>query len=331
MNKDELKTIAVIETGGTIAGTGPKGEDANYKAGELPVERILDSIPELSGKVSIKVYSVNHLDSNDISFHDYKVLKKLCERLEKDPEIDGMVITHGTDTMEESSFLLNLVLNVKKPVVMTGAMRPATAISPDGPGNLYQAIQTASSPASSGKGVLVVFGGDIYSGRDIQKQNGARIDAFSTNSFGMLGYTRDADVCIIQSPYRDHTAQSDLTDIELEEMPKVEVFYIHEESDPELLSFMLEKYDGVVMAGTGAGNYPRAIQDLIENYEGECMLVRSSRLPEVLVYPSPVFDPSGKTVPSYRLSPQKARLLLMLALKKYGKDKDKIKKCFERY
>lgn len=324
------KKIAVIATGGTIAGKGDPGDAAEYQAGQLPVESILETVPQLSDLADLEVVSVSQIDSNDITFDHYRKIKELCEAYDRDEETDGIVITHGTDTLEETSFLLNIILNVRKPVVITGAMRPATAASADGPMNLYQAVALAAAPNAEDLGVLAVFSNTIYSGRDIAKQNGAKVDAFRTSDFGILGYMRDEDVYLMQSPYRTHTWQSELNDIELNDMPKTEIFFAHQEADPALLSWMLDHYDGVVIAGTGTGNYSKEIQEVIAKNPDK-IIVRSSRLPEGLVYPSEVFDPENLTIPSYRLSPQKSRMLLMCALKKYGRDKGKIRECFERY
>lgn len=326
-----MKKIAVIATGGTIAGTGAPGQASSYKAGELPVQAILESIPQIRDLAELDLITISQVDSNDIGFSQIQKIKEACEKLDADESVDGIVITHGTDTLEETSFILNVVLNVHKPVIITGAMRPATATSADGPMNLYQAVALAAKPEAAHFGVLGLFSNTIYSGRDIAKQNAMKTDAFSTTEFGTLGYMRDADAYLMQTPYRAHTCFTCLNDFPLVDMPRVAVFYVHQEADPELLQYMLDHYDGVVLAGTGAGNYPSPIQALIENYKGSAVIVRSSRLPESLVFPSPVFDPENRTIASYRLSPPKARLLLMAALKKYGPDKTEITRCFEQY
>ncbi len=250
------------------------------------------------------------VDSNDITFGAYREVKNLVEQLETDPSVDGVVITHGTDTLEETAFLLNLVLDVTKPVVITGAMRPATATSADGPANLMQAVRLAADDSARGMGVLAVFSNMVFAGRDVKKTDSMSTDAFRQNEFGLLGYVRDRTVSLIHRPYRFHTSKSRFNDVDLRDMPRVEIFYVHEESDPGLLRYMLESYDGVVIAGTGAGNYPKAVQDVIEGWNGDCMIVRSSRLPEGEAVPDGVFDPRGKTIAAYDLMPHKARLLI---------------------
>lgn len=326
----EKKKIAVIATGGTIAGVGPEGNTAHYRAGELPVEQIIASIPGIQDIADLEMHTVSKVDSNDITFSIYRDVKNLVEQLEKDPTVDGIVITHGTDTLEETAFVLNLVLDVTKPVVITGAMRPATATSADGPANLLQAVTLAADPRAAGRGVLVVLSNMIYAGRDVKKTNSLNTDAFRENEFGLLGFIRDQDVYLIHSPSRFHTHQSRFTKTELYNMPEVEIFYVHEEADPWLLQYMLERYNGVVLAGTGAGNYPAAIQKVIEDYEGDTLIVRSSRLPEGMVFPDPVFDPGEKTIAAYDLSPHKAHLLLMLGIKS-AEDRAQIQEDFRAY
>ncbi|WP_289499598.1 asparaginase [Faecalibaculum rodentium] len=326
----EKKKIAVIATGGTIAGTGPAGDAAGYRAGELPVEEVVSSVPGLGEIADLEMHTVCQVDSNDITFGAYREVKNLVEQLETDPSVDGVVITHGTDTLEETAFLLNLVLDVAKPVVITGAMRPATATSADGPANLMQAVRLAADDSARGMGVLAVFSNMVFAGRDVKKTDSMSTDAFRQNEFGLLGYVRDRTVSLIHRPYRFHTSESRFNDVDLRDMPRVEIFYVHEESDPGLLRYMLESYDGVVIAGTGAGNYPTAVQDVIEGWNGDCMIVRSSRLPEGEAVPDGVFDPRGKTIAAYDLMPHKARLLLMLGLKK-EESMEEIQEDFRAY
>lgn len=325
-----MKKIAVIATGGTIAGTGKAGEAAEYQAGELPVSAIIESIPQIQDLAELELHSICAVDSNDISRHHLADIQKLCHALDQREDIDGIVITHGTDTLEETSFMLNLVCDVHKPLIITGAMRPATATSADGPMNLYQAVALACEPKAGKMGVLTLFSNTIYSGRDLAKHNSVKIDAFRTSEFGTLGYMRDGSAYLLQQPYRPHTFQSELTGVDLEQLPDVEIFFVHQESDPRLLQWMLDHYKGVVIAGTGGGNYPRAIQNVIEQADDSCLIVRCSRLSEGLCYPSPVFDPEERTIPSYRISPAKARILLQLGLAA-GKSKDEIRSLFETY
>lgn len=314
MNTKEMKKIAIVATGGTIAGSGRIGESAQYKAGTLPVTSIIDSIPQIQDLARLEMHTVCSKDSNDIVVEDLMELKRVVEDLEQRPDIDGIVITHGTDTLEETAFFLNITLNVIKPVVMTGAMRPATATSADGPMNLYQAVALAAGPEARGMGVLAVIGDTIYSGRDLTKINSIKTDAFETGDPGSMGYMQDDKAYLIHKPYRRHTCYSRFSKVLPPLNKKVEIYYVHANCDPGLLQWMLDHYDGVVIAGTGSGNYPKAIQNVIESYQGDCVMVRSSRLIEGAAFDSPVFDPQSRCIPAHRLSPHKARILLVLGL-----------------
>ena len=162
-----MKTIAIVATGGTIAGTGKKGKTAAYHAGEIDIDSIIETIPEINEVAHIKEYQLMNIDSNEMTHEKWLILKNNIEEILSDDTIDGAVVTHGTDTLDETAYFLTLTLNTPKPVVLTGAMRPATATSADGPFNLYQAICLACHGESYNRGVLALFSNTIYSGRDI--------------------------------------------------------------------------------------------------------------------------------------------------------------------
>ncbi len=324
------KNIVIIATGGTIAGSGNLGKSSNYQAGTFDVEEIVKSIPQIRDLANLKTVQFCNVDSNDMDLEKWIELRKICHDLEKDPNVDGIVITHGTDTLEETAFFLNLTLDCHKPIVITGAMRPATATSADGPMNLYQAVALASHMEAWQAGVLAVFSDTIYSGRDLLKTNSYKTDAFKMGEFGALGYMRDDHVYLLNSPFKKHTFQTLFSKMDFETLPQVEVLYVHSDLDPGLLSYMLEKYDGLILAGTGSGNYPSNIQKVIEENNDNCIVVRSSRVLEGAVFDSPVFDPNQVCIPAYKFSPQKARILLMLALH-CTKNKGTIKSFFQEY
>ncbi len=308
-----MKTIAIVATGGTIAGSGLLGKSDGYQAGQVDVEYIVESIPQLQELADVKMIQLCNVDSNDVGLTQWIQLRDICHTLEADDSIDGIVITHGTDTLEETAFFLNLTLHCHKPVVLTGSMRPATATSADGPMNLYQAVALASQDVAYEKGVLAVFSDTIYSGRDLQKTNSYKTDAFKMGEFGALGYMRDEQVYLLNEPHKKHTYQTEFSSLQITTFPKVGIFYAHTDADPALLEWMMEQYDGIVIAGTGAGNYSQAIQKVIQKNEG-VYIVRSSRLLEGAVFDSKVFDPLQKTIPAFKFSCQKARILLALSL-----------------
>ena len=183
------KKIAIIATGGTIAGSGAAGKTTNYEAGTISVDEVLASIPDVRDRVEIVLDNLFSVDSNEIDEEKWLTLTKHVDALAEKDDIDGIVITHGTDTIEETAYFLNLTVNTLKPVVLTGAMRPATATSADGPFNLFQAIMLASHSEAWGRGVMCLFSSTIYSGRDIQKISNYKIDAFDQRAFANLGYT----------------------------------------------------------------------------------------------------------------------------------------------
>lgn len=226
-----MKNIALISTGGTIAGSGRMSE---YEAGTLDVRSIIDSIPEIKSLANLKLFPLCSKDSNDITEKDWLALRDLCHQLEKDPSIDGIVITHGTDTFEETAFFLNLTLQNRKPVVMTGAMRSASAVSADGPMNLYEAVSLASHPNAYKAGVLAVFADTIYSARDLVKTNSLKTNAFDMGEYGALGFMRDEHVYFENMPYRKHTCESLFAHLEYSQLPRVGIFMSMQE---RILSF----------------------------------------------------------------------------------------------
>ena len=197
-----MKNIVIIATGGTIAGSGDAGKAADYQAGRISVSDILESVPSIRSLAHLKTVQMCNIDSNDMDEERWIALRDLIDAYGADPDVDGIVVTHGTDTLEETAFFLNLTLRHDLPVVLTGSMRPATAASADGPMNLYQAVALACSEEARGAGVLAVFSDTIYSGRDIRKSNSYKTDAFEIGHFGSLGYMRDDQVCFLSRSRR---------------------------------------------------------------------------------------------------------------------------------
>ena len=200
--KEELmKKHLLLATGGTIAGTGKKGKTAAYHAGEIDIDSIIETIPEINEVAHIKEYQLMNIDSNEMTHEKWLILKNNIEEILSDDTIDGAVVTHGTDTLDETAYFLTLTLNTPKPVVLTGAMRPATATSADGPFNLYQAICLACHGESYNRGVLALFSNTIYSGREILKKS-ITLKSMHLNKDlpGCLGYMQDREVCFYTRP-----------------------------------------------------------------------------------------------------------------------------------
>lgn len=326
-----MKTVAIIATGGTIAGTGEAGKTVSYYAGEISVETILSSIPMIEQIAHIETYQLFNIDSNEMDEAHWLTLTKKINEVARKPEIDGIVVTHGTDTLDETAYFLNLTVYTNKPVVITGAMRPATATSADGPFNLYQAVCLAVSEEAKGQGVMGLFSNTIYSGRDIQKVNNYKIDAFDQKSFGCLGYMQDEKAYFYSQTFKLHTTRSAFALGELETLPKVAIVYFYAGADARILAFLAQDHQGIILVGSGSGNYSKAWLKEIERLSQKgIVFVRASRVSHGIIFDDVVFDPHQICIPANTLSPQKARVLLMLALTRTH-DREQIKDIFQQY
>ncbi|VCQ13174.1 asparaginase family protein [Burkholderia pseudomallei] len=204
-----LPRIAVLATGGTIAGAAPDAaQTAGYQAGALGVDRLLAAVPALAQIATIEAEQVASIDSKDLSPALWTTLAERIDALAANDAIDGIVITHGTDTLEETAYLLHLTVKTAKPVVMTAAMRPATALSSDGPLNLLNAVAVAGSAAARGQGVLVAFNNRIHSARDVVKTSTYAVDAFHSPELGALGWVQDGRIEFARRATRPHTLDS---------------------------------------------------------------------------------------------------------------------------
>ena len=309
-----MKTIAIVATGGTIAGTGKKGKTAAYHAGEIDIDSIIETIPEIN------------IDSNEMTHEKWLILKNNIEEILSDDTIDGAVVTHGTDTLDETAYFLTLTLNTPKPVVLTGAMRPATATSADGPFNLCLACHGESY----NRGVLALFSNTIYSGRDIEKVNNFKIDAFDQRSLGCLGYMQDQEVYFYTQTSKIHTIKSRFNK-RIDSIKSVAIAFYYSGADAKILYDLASDHEGIVIAGSGSGNYSQAWLKAIEELsEKGTIFVRSSRISQGIVFDDEIFDPHHLCISSNTLSPQKARVLLMLALTQTH-DRDEIREIFLQY
>ena len=310
-----MKTIAIVATGGTIAGTGQQGKAVAYHAGEMNVSDIIKTIPMIQNIAHIKEYQLMNIDSNEMNTKRWITLANKLNEIVKNDDIDGVVITHGTDTLDETAYFLNLTLNTTKPVVMTGAMRPATATSADGPYNLYQAVCLAANDHARNQGVMALFSNTIYSGRDIQKVSNYKIDAFDQKAFGCLGYMQDEEVYFFSCSFKLHTMASQFAKQHLTELPEVAIAYYYAGASSRILYDMASTHQGIVLVGSGNGNYSQqwleAINDLSQK---GIVFVRASRVPNGIVFHDSIFDPEHHCIAANSLSAQKARVLLMLAL-----------------
>ena len=261
------------------------------------------------------------------------ILAKRINELLKDPKVDGIVITHGTDTMEETAYFLNLTVNSDKPVVLVGAMRPSTAISADGPRNLYNAVVTACAPESKGKGVLVVMNDNILGAESVTKMHTTGVQTFQAPNAGPLGYVFNSKVYYNQQPLKKHTTESVFDVTDLNELPKVGIVYSHAGVNADMVAPMLKNdYKGIIHAGVGNGNIHKDVFPVLEKARKKGIhVVRSSRVPTgPSTLDNEVDDALYQFVASQQLNPQKARILLMLALTKTD-DWKQIQEYFNQY
>src|SRR6201991_249161 len=204
-----LPRIAVLATGGTIAGqAGDASKTAGYKAGVVGVGKLLEAVPALGSVARIHAEQIASIDSKDMSAALWATLSSRIDELLAQDDIDGVVVTHGTDTLEETAYLLHLTVKSAKPVVLTAAMRPSTALSADGPLNLLNAVTVAGDRRSHGQGVLVAFNNQIHSAREVTKTSTYAVDAFRSPESGALGWVQDGQAEFLRGLTRAHTLAS---------------------------------------------------------------------------------------------------------------------------
>ncbi len=306
------KTVVVLATGGTIAGKGRKGSQTNYVPGQLSIESIASSVDGIGELAELREIQIANVNSDDITSSDWLELARRINTLSRDPLIDGFVITHGTDTMEETAYFLHLTCHTEKPIVVTGAMRPSTATSADGPMNLYQAVAVASSEKAKGKGVMCVFSDSIYGARDFQKLSTTSVTAFGGRDFGMMGYIIDDEIRFYNQSMRPHTTSSPFFVDTLSSLPKVEIVFFYVDADPVILRTSAERADGIVLVGAGNGNYSNAFNDMVGKLS--VPVVRTSRIGNGIIVPDDKFDAYPNIIIGDNLAPTKARILLQLSL-----------------
>ena len=333
----DLPVVWVLATGGTISGGGASATSlTEYRAGAFSGEELVAAVPDIARHAAIRVEQVANVGSPNITFDDWLTLARRIDALfTADPPAAGVVITHGTNTLEETAWFLNLTVRHDRPVVLVGAQRPATALSADGPLNLLNAVRAAASPAARGKGVLVVMNDQINAARDVTKTSTYRLETFNSRDLGVLGYVDGDRVSFYRQPTKRHTADSEFDLSEVAEFPRVDVVYSYVEPNPVMLRALIDDgVDGIVLAGTGAGGLSRREREELGRLtalpaEARPVVVRSSRVGSGRVVPRASDDELGM-VAGDTLNPQKARILLMLALTR-TRDVEEIRRMFREY
>lgn len=308
-----MPTLALIATGGTIAGAAASATDTTgYTAGALGADALLAALPQLADVAQIRAEQLFSLDSKDMQPANWLTLCHRVRALLDDPAIDGIVITHGTDTLEETAAFLELTLDAAKPVVLTAAMRPATALSADGPMNLYNAACVAAHRDSAGRGVLVSFGDAILPALGVRKRETQRLDAFGGASTGAIGQT--APLRYFAPPPARTRACVELPP-DLVELPRVDVLYVGAGTPPTLVELMIaDGARGLVLALPGNGSLPEAWEaPLAAAVARSIPVIRASRAGMGAVGHKPLDDRLG-TRAAGELPASQARVALMLAL-----------------
>jgi len=326
--------IAILATGGTIAGTGASSTATiAYTAATVGVAQLIAAVPELETVARISGEQVFQIASENMTDASWLTLAKRVNALLAGEDVDGIVISHGTDTIEETAYFLNLVVKSAKPVVLVGAMRPSTAMSADGPSNLYNAVLLAASREAVGKGVLVALNNQINAARDVTKTNTSTPDSFKTPELGVLGYMHDNRPFFYRQCTRRHTFDTVFDVEELDALPQVDIIFGYANMNRIALdAFVAAGAKGIIHAGVGDGSIASQVKPgLVEARAKGCVVVRASRVGQGIVARNGVAnDDALDFVVADTLSPQKARVLLMLALTKTG-DTAEIQRMFHTY
>ena len=294
---------------------------------------MLSEIPELAEIAEYEAIQICNLNSDDITDEIWIQLANTINEMAEDPEVDGFVITHGTDTMEETAYFLNLTVKSDKPVVLAGSMRPSTAISADGPANLYNAVAAAASPAVKGMGVICCMNNQLLDAKTVIKTHTIDCDTFEGGPSGIIGYIYNGEAHMLQTPNNLHTTKSEFDVTNLDKLPNVGIVYGYANCSPlPMQAFVDAKFDGIVLAGVGDGNFYKDVFTVAEKAQNSgIQIVRSSRCPTgPTCLNSEVDDAKYHFVAALDLNPQKARVLLMLALTKTH-DWQQIQEYFKKY
>ena len=330
-----LPRIKVLATGGTIAGAQATQADAGYKSGTFSVDDLIKAVPQLKNIAEMSGEQVANIGSQTMNYEVWLKLAKRVNEVLKNDDVDGVVITHGTDTMEETAYFLSLVVKSDKPVVLVGSMRPATAISADGPINLYNGVALAGLPEARGRGPLVVLNDTIHYAREAQKMHTTHMDTFESPNRGIAGVMNTGKATFYSLITTRQTTNSDFSidGLTPDNMPLVVVVYSYVNLGGQIIDALVEHgVKGIVLAGVGDGNTTDAALSALERAAKKGVaVVRSSRTGSGLVDRNvEVNDDKLGLIAGMELSPQKARILLTLGLAKTN-DVKALQQMFNEY
>jgi len=325
--------IVILATGGTIAGAAATGTQAGYTSGAVTIDAMLAAVPGIKDMANVKGEQISNVGSQDMSFEIMLAVAKRINELAPKSDVDGFVITHGTDTMEETAFFLNLVVKTDKPVVMVGSMRPSTAVSADGPLNLYNAVGVAIDPKAKGLGVLVVMNDWIHAAHSLTKTSTTAVQTFMSPLRGVVGVASYGKNDFYNSPPWKHTTGSEFDIASVTKLPRVDIIFASADMSPDLIDAAAANgAKGIVIAGVGNGNMNKASLDAAARVAKKgVIVVRSSRVATGNVGRNvEVNDDELGFIASDELNPQKSRILLSLALLK-TRSKDELQNLFTTY
>ncbi|HTT23257.1 MAG TPA: type II asparaginase [Candidatus Sulfotelmatobacter sp.] len=325
--------VVILATGGTIAGAAATGTQAAYTSGAVSIDAMLAAVPGIAELANIKGEQISNVGSQDMSVAIMLTLAKRINTLLSQSDVDGIVVTHGTDTMEETAYFLNLVVKSKKPVVLVGSMRPSTAVSADGPLNLFNAVGVAVDPNSAGRGVLVVMNDWIHGAHSLTKTSTTAVQTFMSPLRGLVGVANYGKNDYYNNPVWRHTTESEFDVTNSNQLPRVDILYAYADMTADLIDASVANgAKGVVIAGVGNGNMNKtALEAAGRAAKRGVVVVRSSRVATGSVGRNvEVNDDQLNFVASDELNPQKARILLMLALLK-PRTTGEIQKLFYTY
>jgi len=312
-------TIAILATGGTIAGAAASGTQSSYTSGAVTIDAMVNAVPGVKDLANLRGEQVANVGSQDISFDIMLKLANRINQLFRTNDVDGIVVTHGTDTMEETAYFLNLTVKSDKPVVMVGSMRPSTAVSADGPLNLFDAVAVAADPQSKGRGVLVVMNDQIHGAHSLTKTSTTAVQTFMSPLRGLVGTSAYGKNDFYNTPPWKHTAQSEFDVSKVTRLPRVDIVFGCADMSPDLIDASVNAgAKGIVIAGVGNGNMNKASVDAAASaVKKGVVVVRSSRVVTGMVDRNvEVKDDELGFIASDELNPQKSRILLSLALLK---------------
>ncbi|MFW2003403.1 type II asparaginase [Acinetobacter ursingii] len=328
--------VVVVATGGTIAGAGASSTNsATYTAAKVPVDALINAVPQVKDLANVSGVQALQIASESITDKELLSLARQVNDLVKKPSVNGIVITHGTDTLEETAFFLDLVIHTDKPIVVVGSMRPSTALSADGPLNLYSAVALAASDEAKNKGVMVLMNDSIFAARDVTKTINIHTNAFASQ-WGALGTLVEGKPYWFRNSVKrfNNTSEFNIENIKGDQLPLVQIVYGSDSMLPDAyLAYAKAGAKAIIHAGTGNGSVANYIVPTLRQLHDEqgIQIIRSSRVPQGFVLRN-AEQPDDKYgwIVSHDLNPQKARLLAALALTKTH-DAKEIQRMFWQY